>query len=52
MSTTTMALMLLATGVAIVAGRAVYTALAAAHTRSRTAWELDRAEWRRWITRN
>ncbi|HYC32274.1 MAG TPA: hypothetical protein VEB59_08295 [Gemmatimonadales bacterium] len=51
MTNTTMVLALLATVLAIAVGGILYTPLAAARARRRTVWELDRAEWRRWITR-
>lgn len=51
MMDTTLALVLLALAVTIGAGAAGYFALAGVRARRRAAWELGRAEWRRWISR-
>jgi hypothetical protein len=42
-----LAFLALAAAVALVS----YHGLAGARARRRAAWELDRAEWRQWITR-
>lgn len=40
-----------ALAIAIAVGGPAHRALAGARARRRAAWEVDRAEWRRWITR-
>lgn len=52
MTTTMLALALLAVGLLIlVLGRATSVALAGVRAGRRAAWELDRAAWRRWMSR-
>jgi cell division protein FtsL len=42
---------LLMLALATVAGTFSYRGLVALRARRRAAWELDRDEWRRWLTR-
>lgn len=51
MTSTTMSLLSLAVVLTIVIGRASRGPLAGARARRRVAWELDRVEWRRWMSR-
>ena len=51
MTNTTIFLALLAIVLSIVVGGATHFALAGVRARRRAAWEVDRAEWRRWISR-
>jgi hypothetical protein len=47
----TMLFVLLAAGLSLAIAGGTHRALAGVRARRRTAWELDRAEWRRWIRR-
>lgn len=51
MSNTTIFLAVLAVALTAVVLGATQRALVGARARRRATWELDRAEWRRWITR-
>lgn len=51
MTNTMIALAALALAMTAVVGVGAYRGLALARHRRRAAWELDRAEWRLWITR-
>ena len=52
MTTTTFALVLLALALAVaITAAGAHFALAGVRGRRRAAWELDRAEWRRWMSR-
>ncbi|MEZ0336290.1 MAG: hypothetical protein ACAI18_20040 [Gemmatimonadales bacterium] len=51
MTVTTIALVLLGVALAIASGGAARRDLAGVRARRRAAWELDRAEWRRWMAR-
>lgn len=47
----TILFVLLLLSLSLVIAGATHRALAGVRVRRRTAWELDRAEWRRWIAR-
>jgi hypothetical protein len=49
--TQTILLALLIVALAALVALMMYHGLAGARARRRAAWELDRAEWRQWITR-
>lgn len=51
MPSPTFAFVLLALALTLAAGAVAHFALAGVRARRRAAWELERAEWRRWITR-
>ncbi len=51
MTNTMIALAALAVAMTAVVGARAYRNLAVARHRRRAAWELDRVEWRRWMTR-
>ena len=51
MSNTMLALAALALALTAVVAAGAYRGLATVRDRRRAAWELDRVEWRRWITR-
>jgi hypothetical protein len=51
MTNTTMALVLLGAVLLIATAGVARFGLAGALARRRAAWELERVEWRRWITR-
>ena len=51
MTNTMIALAALAVALTAVVGAGTYRGLATARNRRRAAWEMDRVEWRRWITR-
>jgi hypothetical protein len=49
--TSTIFLAFLAVALSVAVSAVTYRALAGVRARRRTAWELDRALWRLWITR-